>query len=175
MAEWTDVFIIGGGPAGLAAAIAARKKGFEVIVADASTPPIDKACGEGLMPDCVEALQALGVTIQPTDGYLLRGIRFLDSETSAEAYFPAGPGFGVRRTVLHQKMAAYASSCGARLLWQTRVSGLCADGVLVNGSPVRTRWIIGADGKPTHKPKPHTDGILRGTLGVNITMRFTIH
>ncbi|MGB8062426.1 MAG: FAD-binding protein, partial [Candidatus Sulfotelmatobacter sp.] len=47
----TDVFVIGGGPAGLAAAIAARKCGLRVIVADAAQPPIDKACGEGLMPD----------------------------------------------------------------------------------------------------------------------------
>ena len=34
MTEQTDVFVIGGGPAGLAAAIAARKKGFRVVVAD---------------------------------------------------------------------------------------------------------------------------------------------
>ena len=34
----TDVFVIGGGPAGLAAAIAARQKGFRVIVADGSAP-----------------------------------------------------------------------------------------------------------------------------------------
>jgi len=35
------------GPAGLAAAIAARMKGFDVTVADGAKPPIDKACGEG--------------------------------------------------------------------------------------------------------------------------------
>ena len=32
----TDVFVVGGGPAGLAAAIAARLKGFDVVVADAA-------------------------------------------------------------------------------------------------------------------------------------------
>ena len=46
-----DVLIAGGGPAGLAAAIALRQKGLDVLVADALCPPIDKACGEGLMPD----------------------------------------------------------------------------------------------------------------------------
>ena len=52
----TDVFIIGGGPAGLAAGIAARQHGFAVVVADGAIPPIDKPCGEGLMPDGIAAL-----------------------------------------------------------------------------------------------------------------------
>jgi len=66
----TEVFVVGGGPAGLAAAIAARQRGFEVVVADSAQPPIDKACGEGLMPDGVAALARLGVAhVQPaTDG-----------------------------------------------------------------------------------------------------------
>ena len=48
-----DALIAGGGPAGLAAAIALRQKGLDVLVADALWPPIDKACGEGLMPDAL--------------------------------------------------------------------------------------------------------------------------
>ena len=43
----TDVFVIGGGPAGLAAAIAARQQGFRVMVADGAQPPIDKALRRG--------------------------------------------------------------------------------------------------------------------------------
>ena len=61
MSRNTDVFVIGGGPAGLAAAIAARMRGFDVTVADGARPPIDKACGEGLMPETLAALQELGV------------------------------------------------------------------------------------------------------------------
>ena len=61
MTESTGVLVIGGGPAGLATAIAARMKGFEVTVADGAKPPIDKACGEGLMPSTMAALRALGV------------------------------------------------------------------------------------------------------------------
>ena len=44
------VLVAGGGPIGLAAAIQARLHGFDVTLIDAKTPPIDKACGEGLMP-----------------------------------------------------------------------------------------------------------------------------
>jgi len=62
----TDVFVIGGGPAGLAAAIAARQQGFRVIVADGAKPPIDKACGEALMPDAIAAFTRLGACWQHT-------------------------------------------------------------------------------------------------------------
>jgi 2-polyprenyl-6-methoxyphenol hydroxylase-like FAD-dependent oxidoreductase len=51
--ERTDAFIVGGGPIGLATAIALRARGFSVTVADPALPPIDKACGEGLMPDAL--------------------------------------------------------------------------------------------------------------------------
>jgi flavin-dependent dehydrogenase len=56
----TDVFVLGGGPAGLAAAIAVRQAGLGVTLADAEHPPIDKACGEGLMPEAITTLSALG-------------------------------------------------------------------------------------------------------------------
>ena len=61
----TDVLVVGGGPAGLAAAIAARKKGFSVVVVDGAKPPIDKACGEGLLPGTLAALRELGITSKP--------------------------------------------------------------------------------------------------------------
>src|SRR5258705_171270 len=57
-----DVLIVGAGPAGLASAIAAARHGLRVQVIDAMKPPIDKACGEGLMPDSLEALAANGST-----------------------------------------------------------------------------------------------------------------
>ena len=77
MLNSTDVFVIGGGPAGLAAAIAARQKGFRVAVADGAQGPIDKPCGEGMMPDGLAALENLGVTVPAEDSYPFRGLRFL--------------------------------------------------------------------------------------------------
>src|ERR1700686_3821944 len=83
-----DVFVIGGGPAGLATAIAARRHGLSVVLADGAVPPIDKPCGEGLMPDGVEALHQLGITIPDGEAYPFRGIRFGTVGTQGEAEFP---------------------------------------------------------------------------------------
>jgi menaquinone-9 beta-reductase len=142
----TEILVIGGGPAGLAAAIAARKKGFEVTVADGANPPIDKACGEGLMPGTLRTLRELGVVTQPYEGMSFRGIRFLDGATSAEARFPTITGVGLRRTILHQKMIERAQECGVSLLWNTPVSGLTRDGVILGGKVMTAKWVVGADG-----------------------------
>jgi flavin-dependent dehydrogenase len=146
MRRETEILVIGGGPAGLAAAIAARIKGFEVTVADGAKPPIDKACGEGLMPNTIAALRELGIAIHPRDGRIFRGLRFLDGMTEVQANFPGTAGLGVRRTVLHQKMVERAQECGVSLLWNTPVSGLTPGGAILGGREMRAKWIIGADG-----------------------------
>jgi flavin-dependent dehydrogenase len=141
----TDVFVIGGGPAGLAAAIAARQRGFEVTLADCSVPPIDKACGEGIMPDGVAAARALGLDLSGA-GHPFRGIRFAEGRRTVEADFPNGSGFGLRRTVLHEMMVARAAEAGVRLVYGTRITGLEGGGVMTQDGLVRARWILGADG-----------------------------
>ena len=146
MVKETDVFIIGGGPAGLAAAIAARHRGFSVVVADGTRPPIDKPCGEGLMPDGRAALENLAITIPAENSHLFRGICFVSNGVRVDASFPQGRGLGVRRTVLHRIMIERAEAVGVSLLWQSPVTGLLAEGVLLGGQLVRSRWVVGADG-----------------------------
>ena len=51
-----DVAVVGAGPIGLAAAIEARLAGLSAVVIEPRSFPIDKACGEGLMPGAVAAL-----------------------------------------------------------------------------------------------------------------------
>jgi menaquinone-9 beta-reductase len=142
----TDVFVIGGGPAGLAAAIAARLRGLDVTVADPSIPPIDKACGEGIMPDGVAAARALGIDLEIIPAFHFPGIRFRHAGVSVEAKFPQGNGLGVRRTVLHNFLAEHAAAAGVRLAWGSRVTSVAPEGVHVDGGFTRARWIVGADG-----------------------------
>jgi flavin-dependent dehydrogenase len=139
IARIPDVFVVGGGPAGLAAAIAARQRGFDVLVADPSAPPIDKACGEGIMPDGLAAARVLGLDLASA-GQPFRGIRFAAAEDHARAVaadFPHGHGIGLPRTVLHRLMIDHAAAAGVRMAWGTHVRDL---------DVVRARWIVGADG-----------------------------
>ncbi len=132
-----DVFVIGGGPAGLGAAIAASRRGMRVVVADGNRPPIDKACGEGLMPDSRRAALRLGIELPPSTGYEFRGIRFHGGGRSVEASFPSGRGVGIRRTVLHQALIDAAFRAGVDLRWGAPVNRI---------EGIDARWIIGADG-----------------------------
>jgi flavin-dependent dehydrogenase len=132
-----DVFVIGGGPAGLAAAIAARREGMSVVVADGENPPIDKPCGEGLMPDSLIVAARLGLQISESAGYPFRGIRFQTAHHSVEANFSHGHGIGVRRTLLHSALIRAAEKAGVEMRWGSPVS---------LKENIRARWIIGADG-----------------------------
>jgi len=143
----TDVFIIGGGPAGLAAAIAMRQRGLRVLVADSAKPPIDKACGEGLMPDSLAALSALGVTLDGCESAAFRGIKFLGAGSAITADFPQGMGLGVRRTVLQAALIRHATQLGVEALWGTRIWGIRNDAVLLHNGAIRAKWVIGADGQ----------------------------
>jgi menaquinone-9 beta-reductase len=162
-----DVAIVGAGPAGLSCAIAAANQGLQVEIVDAMQPGIDKACGEGLMPDSLEALAGLGFDLNQDlrhfETALLRGIRFLSDETSSphnpstEAAFPEGPGRGIRRTVLHQLLLNRAISLGVRFHWENSVQSIAQapDSTLVhtNRQTLRARYLIGADGHQSRVAK----------------------
>jgi flavin-dependent dehydrogenase len=144
-----DLVVAGGGPVGLASALHAHRAGLSVVVREPRTGPIDKACGEGLMPGAVAELAGLGVH---PHGRPLTGIHYLDSAgrgVGATADFAAGPGRGVRRTVLHDALAAAVAAAGIpveqRAVEDVRQHD---DRVVVDGEPAR--YLLAADG--LHSP-----------------------
>ncbi|WP_158790539.1 NAD(P)/FAD-dependent oxidoreductase [Granulicella sp. L60] len=154
----SDVAIVGAGPAGLACAIASARHGLKVDVIDAMQPSIDKACGEGLIPDSIAALSALGFDRNedfcPFETHQLRGIRFFGAPatvpTIVQAVFPGTPGLGIRRTVLHQLLLQRAIHLGVRFHWQNSVQGISttSTGTLIqtNRQSLTARYLVGADG-----------------------------
>ena len=137
-----DLLIVGGGPAGLASAINARLQGLSVIVAEPRNDPIDKACGEGLMPGGLAELVSLGV--DPA-GMPLRGIAYLDDHRRVEAPFRGRAGRGVRRTTLHAALASRAKEQDTEWI-STRITSVDQDAHGVTAGGVRAKWLIAADG-----------------------------
>ena len=141
-----DVAVFGGGPAGLAAALALRQGGCRVALYDAQRPPIDKACGEGLMPEAVRLLHGLGLELDERDGASFTGISFHDAHSSASAAFDSGSGLGVRRTRLQDKMAALAAEMGVALHWNAVVQASAGGGFACAGARIAADFFVIADG-----------------------------
>lgn len=172
----TDLIVVGGGPVGLAAAIEGRRAGFSVLLVEPRIGPVDKACGEGLMPGTVAALHRLGV---PIEGSPFRGIRYVapNGRTTATHLFRSGVGLGVRRTALHAALAARAVEVGVSQ--QTaRVVGLRAAGVdggsvvgveLDDGKVLSASWLLGCDG--LHSMVRRASGLERGSDGRRFGIR----
>ncbi len=148
-----DVAIAGGGPAGLAVAIAARQNGLSAIVFERRASVPDKACGEGVMPPAVRALEELGVRDLIDSDYTsaLDGVRVVDDDgTVADAALPAPGGLGVRRIALTAAMMHRAQQVGAEIRPRSSVLGFQVEDAGVNvdtncGS-VRARFLAAADG-----------------------------
>ncbi|HEY4899115.1 MAG TPA: FAD-dependent oxidoreductase, partial [Candidatus Nanopelagicaceae bacterium] len=101
-----DLLVVGAGPVGLVTAIHAAQAGLEVTVIEPRIGTIDKACGEGLMPQALEHLTRIGIDPPGMDFF---GIRYIAGERIAEARFLSGSGRGVRRTTLHDSLRQRAS------------------------------------------------------------------
>ncbi|WP_422747700.1 NAD(P)/FAD-dependent oxidoreductase [Mycobacterium sp. WMMD1722] len=141
-----DLLVAGGGPAGLATATHAARAGLEVVVVERRRGTIDKACGEGLMPHSIQALERIGAI---TKGRDFHGITYLDGTHRADARFRSGAGRGVRRTVLHDALSEAARAAGVRVEIG-EVGDIVQDDTSVRAAGIRARYLAAADG--LHSP-----------------------
>jgi geranylgeranyl reductase family protein len=143
-----DLIIIGAGPAGSAAALAALQANpaCRVALVDASDFPRDKACGDGIAPQALNELAALGVP-DAASGFAPVGRLRLRSPLGREVVAePKEPAYCIPREVFDDRLVKAAVARGAVLLKRRiRTLTLRDDGVELAPDLVG-RVVIGADG-----------------------------
>lgn len=137
-----DLLVVGAGPVGLVTAIHAAQAGLEVSVIEPRVGTLDKACGEGLMPQALEHLKCIGIDPPGMDYF---GIRYISGNRVAEARFSSGVGRGVRRTTLHESLRQRASELNIKFV-EGRVEEVAQNSSSVEAAGIHSRYLIAADG-----------------------------
>jgi geranylgeranyl reductase family protein len=90
-----DIAVVGGGPAGAAAAITLARAGREVVLFDKAVFPRDKCCGDGLTTGALRLLERLGLDPAAVPSWKVVADVFVRSPSGFEVDFPLPPGPGV--------------------------------------------------------------------------------
>ena len=117
----TEVLVIGGGPAGAAAAYWLADLGHDVLVVEKKTFPREKTCGDGLTPRAVKQLGDMGLAEELSQFHRYEGLRATAHGRALELQWPTHPvypqhGYVVRRRELDTMVARNAVRKGATLL-----------------------------------------------------------
>ncbi|SDS53178.1 geranylgeranyl reductase family [Corynebacterium timonense] len=146
--------MVGAGPSGSAAALAAQRKGLETLLIDAQPAHRDKTCGDGLTPRAVNALRHLGLDhVLPS--YRNRGLKLHGYGGSVTAPWPDGAfgaeGTAMARAQLDEALCQEAANAGATV-WRVCPATLATLGprgirtITTPRGDIAARWVIVADG-----------------------------
>ena len=153
-----DLLVVGGGPAGAAAAIRGAAAGLSVIVCDKASFPRDKTCGDGLTTSALRLLERLGLDPaavpgwEPVAGVALRS----PSGRVVELAFPEDGLFAAvaPRLALDSALLDVAAGAGAGIrqgaaLQSLRPTAAGMEGVVGDGAAgerIAARYVVAADG-----------------------------
>jgi menaquinone-9 beta-reductase len=151
-----DVVVVGGGPAGSAAAITLARAGRDVILVDKATFPRDKCCGDGLTTGALRRLEQLGLRRESIESWMEVGDVHVRSPSGRAVTFPLPRDAGTyaavaRRIDLDDALLAVARDEGVKVHDGHGVTDLDVgpDRVALRAAGLDTiaaRYVIAADG-----------------------------
>ncbi len=148
-----ELAIIGGGPAGSAAAITAARRGVSVALFEAHEYPRQKVCGEFVSAESRDVLGELLGEWQAIDLFQaaseIRSNRMLFGERTIETPL-SPPGVSLTRYVLDRALWLTAGNCGAQTFTNCAVRSIQGRGPFLlrtSGGDCRARAVIVAAGR----------------------------
>ncbi len=162
MTTYCDVAIVGAGPAGSAAAIAASRCGLEAVVVDKATFPRDKVCGDGLTTGALRRLEELGVAPDAIPSWNVIDDIVLTDTTGVDHRLPLPRNRGqfaavARRREVDAELVATARRTGADVRTGSAMTSVTLDGdrvrLVAGDDEIQARYLLAADGmwSPTRK------------------------
>jgi menaquinone-9 beta-reductase len=156
-----EVVVVGGGPAGTAAAVFLRQAGHEVVLLDEARFPRDKVCGEGVSPEAWRLLSRMGAdrAVRALEPRAVRGMKLTAPDgTSFQGDYTGArePGFAARRWCLDRALLESARAAGVVVREGMRARDLVLAGGMVRGVVVENgagpetlsaRLVVAADGR----------------------------
>jgi menaquinone-9 beta-reductase len=119
----SEPIIIGGGPAGAAAAIVLARAGRAVTLIERHAAATDKVCGDFLSADAINAVTALGVDLAALAPSPITTVRLIHGKRIAATRLPF-PALGVTRRTLDEALLRQAQTNGASVLRGHAVRGI---------------------------------------------------
>lgn len=160
-ADCFDVAVVGAGPAGASAALAARRAGARVLLLDRADFPRDKACGDGIAPQALDVLAGLGVADAAAGFAPVPALRLIAPNGRQVARPLPRPAYTVPRQVFDARLVAAAVAAGVRLHRHTVRRVQTRPDLVVLDGEVAARAVVGADGAGSvvrralgHPPNP---------------------
>ena len=156
-----EVLVVGGGPAGAAAAYWLARHGHAVTIVEKRIFPRSKACGDALTPRAVRQLDDMGLATSLVSAHRYEGVRVTGLDRDITLHWPEHPdyprhGLVVRRPRLDAIVAENAVAAGASLLQgyeavRPLVSRGFVRGAVVQGPSgtqreVMAKYVVVADG-----------------------------